>query len=91
VPGALGCEESAERESFADGLLDHPQYTRPSEYRGLTPPEVLLSGNHAEIERWRRRKALEKTVRRRPDLIRNRRLSQDEQREVEEILKEMGE
>jgi tRNA (guanine37-N1)-methyltransferase len=90
VPGALGCEESAERESFADGLLDHPQYTRPSEYRGLTPPEVLLSGNHAEIERWRRRKALEKTVRRRPDLIRNRRLSQDEQREVEEILKEMG-
>jgi tRNA (guanine37-N1)-methyltransferase len=91
VPGALGCEESAQYESFADGLLDHPQYTRPAEYRGLKPPEVLLSGNHAEIERWRRRKALEKTLRRRPDLIRNRRFSQDEQREVEEILKEMGE
>ena len=91
VPGALGCEESAEHESFSDGLLDHPQYTRPAEYRGLKPPEVLLGGNHAEIERWRHRRALEKTLRRRPDLIRNRRLSQDEQREIEEILKEMGE
>jgi len=71
VPGALGCEESAERESFADGLLDHPQYTRPSEYRGLTPPEVLLSGNHAEIERWRKEAAIAKTRRKRPDLLKD--------------------
>ena len=91
VPGALGCDESAERESFAEGLLDHPQYTRPAEYRGFKPPEVLLSGNHAEIERWRRRKAIEKTLRRRPDLIRNRQLSEGEEREVDEILKEMSE
>jgi tRNA (guanine37-N1)-methyltransferase len=91
IPGALGCEESAERESFVNGLLDYPHYTRPAEYRGLKPPEVLLSGNHAEIERWRRRKAIEKTLRRRPDLIRNRLLPRDEQREVEEISKEIDE
>ena len=89
IPGALGCEESAERESFAAGLLDYPHYTRPAEYRDLKTPEVLLSGNHAEIERWRRRKAIEKTLRRRSDLIRNRSLSQDEQQEIEEILKEI--
>jgi tRNA (guanine37-N1)-methyltransferase len=89
IPGALGSEESAERESFANGLLDYPHYTRPAEYRDLKPPEVLLSGNHAEIELWRRRKAIEKTLRRRPDLIRNRELSEDERREVEEILKKI--
>lgn len=91
IPGALGCEQSAERESFVDGLLDYPHYTRPADYRELKAPEVLLSGNHAEIERWRKRKAIEKTLRRRPDLIRNRALSEDDQREVEEILKEIGE
>ena len=91
IPGALGSEESAERESFANGLLDYPHYTRPAEYRDLKPPEVLLSGNHAEIELWRRRKAIEKTLRRRPDLIRNRELSEDERREVEEILKKIDE
>ena len=69
IPGALGSEESALRESFNDGLLDHPQYTRPAEYRGMKVPEVLLSGNHAEIEAWRVRKALEKTRNIRPDLI----------------------
>ena len=90
IPGALGSDESAERESFVNGLLDYPHYTRPAEYREMRPPEVLLSGNHAEIERWRRRKAIEKTLRRRPDLIQDRSLSQDEQREVEEILKEIG-
>jgi len=91
IPGALGCGESAERESFINGLLDYPQYTRPAEYRGLKPPEVLLSGNHAEIERWRRSKAVEKTMRCRPDLIRNRPLTQDELREFEESLKEIDE
>jgi len=91
IPGALGCEHSAKRESFSAGLLDYPHYTRPANYRGLTAPDVLLSGNHAEIERWRHRKSIEKTLRRRPDLIRDRPLSDDEQREIEEILKEIGE
>ena len=69
IPGALGCEESAERESFIGGLLDCPHYTRPADFRGMKAPDVLLNGNHAEIERWRRQKAVEKTLRRRPDLI----------------------
>ena len=88
IPGALGCAQSAERESFSGGLLDHPQYTRPADYRGLKAPEVLLSGNHAEIECWRRRKSIEKTLRRRPDLIDNRAHSEIELREIEEILRE---
>ena len=90
VPGALGCGESAARESFSAGLLDHPQYTRPPEYRGMKAPDVLLGGNHAEIERWRRRKAIEKTLRTRPDLIDGRELSVDERLEVEQVLKEIG-
>ncbi len=90
IPGALGCDESAVRESFSGWLLGHPQYTRPPEYRGMKTPDVLLGGNHAEIERWRRRKAIEKTLRRRPDLIDDRRLSNDERREVEQVLKEIG-
>ena len=69
VPGVIGREESHERDSFEDGLLDHPHYTRPAEFRGMRVPEVLLSGNHAEIERWRRESALEKTRRNRPDLL----------------------
>jgi tRNA (guanine37-N1)-methyltransferase len=69
IPGALGSEESAQRDSFSGGLLDYPQYTRPAEYRGLKVPDVLLSGNHAEIEAWRLRKALEKTRSARPDLL----------------------
>jgi tRNA (guanine37-N1)-methyltransferase len=71
VPGVIGREESHERDSFgADGLLDHPHYTRPAEFRGMAVPEVLLSGNHAEIDRWRHAAALEKTRRNRPDLLR---------------------
>lgn len=70
VPGVVGREESVERDSFGpEGLLDHPHYTRPAEFRGMRVPEVLLSGNHAEIERWRRQAALEKTRRNRPDLL----------------------
>jgi tRNA (guanine37-N1)-methyltransferase len=70
VPGVIGREESLERDSFGpDGLLDHPHYTRPAEFRGMAVPDVLLSGNHAEIERWRREAALEKTRRNRPDLL----------------------
>lgn len=70
VPGVIGKEESHERDSFGpEGLLDHPHYTRPRVFRGLEVPEVLLSGNHAEIERWRREAALEKTRRNRRDLL----------------------
>ncbi len=69
LPNALGCPTSAVRESFSDNLLDYPQYTQPREFRGMKVPEVLLSGNHAEIERWRRQKALEKTLKIRKDLI----------------------
>ena len=68
IPGALGCGESAINESFSTGLLDYPQYTRPAEYRGYAVPEVLLSGDHAKIEKWRKEKALEKTRRVRPEL-----------------------
>jgi tRNA (guanine37-N1)-methyltransferase len=71
IPGALGCSESAVNESFSTGLLDYPQYTRPAEYRGQTVPEVLLSGDHAKIEKWRKEQALEKTKRARPELMKN--------------------
>ena len=70
LPGVIGREESHERDSFGElGLLDHPHYTRPAEFRGMKVPEVLRSGDHAEIERWRREAALEKTRRNRPDLL----------------------
>jgi tRNA (guanine37-N1)-methyltransferase len=69
LPGALGSETSACNESFSDGLLDFPHYTRPPEFRRRRVPEVLLGGNHAEIAHWRRRKALLKTRRNRPDLL----------------------
>ena len=69
VPGVLGDEESASEESFSNGVLDHPQYTRPPEFRGMRVPEVLLSGNHAGIERWRKAQAMERTRCRRSDLL----------------------
>jgi tRNA (guanine37-N1)-methyltransferase len=69
VPGALGSETSALNESFSAGMLDCPHYTRPPEFRGMRVPDVLLGGNHAEIARWRREAALEKTKRNRPDLL----------------------
>ena len=69
VPGVVGCAESPENDSFTSGLLQHPLYTRPAEYRGMTVPEVLLSGNHAEIARWQRLHALRRTLDRRPDLL----------------------
>ena len=70
VPGVLGNEESAADESFADGLLEYPQYTRPAEFRGWAVPEVLRSGDHGEIARWRREEAERRTRERRPDLLR---------------------
>lgn len=68
LPGALGDNASAKEESFATGLLEYPQYTRPAEFRGWKVPEVLLSGNHAEIAKWRKEQALKRTMERRPDL-----------------------
>jgi tRNA (guanine37-N1)-methyltransferase len=69
IPGALGSPESAEQESFADGILEAPHYTRPPEFRGWGVPEVLLSGHHAEVEKWRHRQNLLLTARRRPELL----------------------
>jgi len=69
LPGVLGDEDSARDESFSQGLLEYPQYTRPAEFRGMKVPEVLLSGNHAEIARWRAEQARLRTRERRPDLL----------------------
>jgi tRNA (guanine37-N1)-methyltransferase len=69
LPNALGSETSADNDSFSEGLLDYPHYTRPAEFRGMKVPEVLLNGNHAEIDKWRRQKALEKTRLIRKDLL----------------------
>jgi len=83
LPGVLGAEGAAERESFADGLLEPPQYTRPEEYRGARVPPVLLSGDHARIVRWRRVQAIWVTWRERPDLLATARLTEDERKLVE--------
>jgi tRNA (guanine37-N1)-methyltransferase len=69
IPGVLGEEKSLTHESFTNKLLDFPQYTRPAEFRGMSVPEVLLSGNHAEIEKWRHAQQVEKTQKVRPDLL----------------------
>lgn len=88
IPGALGDEQSAEEESFSWGILDYPHYTRPPEYRGLRVPEVLLSGNHAEVARWRRKEALRRTFRKRPDLLRKAPLTDEDERLLKEIEEE---
>ncbi|GAB4389790.1 MAG: tRNA (guanosine(37)-N1)-methyltransferase TrmD [Thermodesulfovibrionales bacterium] len=87
LPGVLGDEESLREESFSWGILDYPHYTRPPEWRGTRVPEVLLSGNHAEIARWRRKEALRRTLRRRPDLLELASLS-EEDRKLIRIIKE---
>lgn len=69
LPGALGHEASPEEESFSDGLLEYPQYTRPAEFRGMKAPDILFSGHHAEIAKWRRVQAEERTAKLRPDLL----------------------
>jgi tRNA (guanine37-N1)-methyltransferase len=69
IPGVLGDDESSHDESFSHGLLEYPHYTRPAEFRGMKVPEVLMSGNHAEIEKWRREQAAQRTKERRPDLL----------------------
>ena len=86
VPGVLGCGTSAENDSFTTGLLEHPQYTRPREFRGMKVPEVLLGGNHKEIAAWRRSEALRITAQRRPDLLKKAELTDDERRIVKDYL-----
>lgn len=88
LPGALGGEQSAVEESFANGLLEGPQYTRPERYAGEAVPEVLLSGHHAAIRRWRLKQALGRTWLRRPELLRERYLSDEERGLLEEFRQE---
>jgi len=75
LPGALGCEAGAAEDSFADGLLEYPQYTRPPVFRGQPIPEILISGDHARVARWRREQALLRTWQSRPDLLATTQLS----------------
>ncbi len=86
VPGVVGCRDSVEKESFSEGLLKYPQYTRPRDFRGWKVPEVLLSGDHAKIARWRREKSLEVTFKRRPDLLKKAKLDEKDR----ELLRKWG-
>jgi tRNA (guanine37-N1)-methyltransferase len=88
VPGVVGKAGSVRNDSFADSLLDFPQYTRPREFRGLKVPQVLFSGDHRKIARWRRKKALEKTFRARPDLLEGRANASEDEDLLEEIRNE---
>ncbi|UOF92882.1 tRNA (guanosine(37)-N1)-methyltransferase TrmD [Fodinisporobacter ferrooxydans] len=80
LPGVLGNQTSAWTDSFSDGLLEYPHYTRPADFRGWKVPDVLLSGNHAEIEKWRRRQSLLRTLQKRPELLEQADLSEEERR-----------
>lgn len=86
LPGVLGDEAAPEKDSFAEGLLEYPHYTRPAEFRGQRVPEVLLSGHHELIRRWRRQESLRRTRRRRPDLLATAALTAEDQRLLEEIV-----
>ena len=85
VPGVVGDEQSVEADSFTRGLLDHPHYTRPADFRGQRVPDVLLSGHHGEIRRWRQREALRRTAERRPELLVTARLNDEEQAILREL------
>ena len=89
IPGVLGSSESTEEESFSDGLLEYPQYTRPREIDGMEVPEVLLSGDHAKIRAWRREESLRATLRFRPDLLENACLTEKERHFLDNMRKEM--
>lgn len=88
LPGVLGHEDSAVQDSFADGLLDYPHYTRPEEIDGAAVPEVLLSGDHDRIRRWRLKQALGRTWKRRPDLLQRLKLDEEQQELLEEYIRE---
>ena len=85
LPGALGDPTGAEDDSHASGLLEYPHYTRPPEYRGMTVPDVLISGDHAKIERWRREQSLLRTLERRPDLLEKTELSEKDRKYIESL------
>ena len=89
IPGVVGKQESVKKDSFSIGLLDYPQYTRPREFRGLKVPDVLLSGNHKKIALWRKKKSLEITLRKRPDLLKQKKLDEEEKRLLNDIKKEI--
>jgi tRNA (guanine37-N1)-methyltransferase len=86
IPGVLGSDRSAEDDSFFNSLLEYPQYTRPSDFRGSGVPEVLLSGNHSAISIWRKKEALRRTSLRRPDLLAKASLSDEDKKLLDEIL-----
>ncbi len=88
LPGALGAEEAAQADSFSEGLLEYPQYTRPADFRGWQVPEVLLSGHHEEIRRWRRRESLRRTRDSRPDLLQRGSLTEEDRELLAEIERE---
>jgi len=88
LPGALGHEDSADQDSFAEGLLDCPHYTRPEQYENLTVPEILLSGNHEKIRQWRLKQSLKRTWERRPDLLDKLELSDEQQKIFDKVVKE---
>jgi tRNA (guanine37-N1)-methyltransferase len=88
LPGALGHEESAQQDSFSEGMLDHPHYTRPEIFEGMPVPEVLLSGDHAAIARWREKQALGRTWLRRPELLARAQLSEREQQLLQQFIQE---
>lgn len=89
LPGVLGDEQSKVEDSFYNGLLDYPVYTRPREFYGIKVPDILLSGNHAAIDRWRKKEALKRTYLRRPDLFKTKKLVQEERLLLDEIKKEI--
>jgi tRNA (guanine37-N1)-methyltransferase len=91
IPGVLGAPESAIEESFFDSLLEYPQYTRPREFRGMMVPEILLSGNHEEIRKWKRRESLRRTFLRRPDLLDTAHLTCEDKEFLREIINEYKE
>lgn len=86
LPGVLGNDTSAKTDSFADGLLEYPQYTRPAEYRGMRVPEVLMSGNHQLIAQWRMRESLRRTLQRRPDLLKKATLTTEQKHILAELV-----
>ncbi len=86
IPGVLGDQASAQDDSYADGLLQFPQYTRPQEFRGWQVPEVLMSGHHAEVARWRRQQSLLRTMQRRPDLLGSAAITPEERKWLEEMI-----
>ncbi len=88
VPGVLGDAASAAEESFTEGLLEYPHYTRPAEVRGMAVPEVLVSGHHEAIRLWRRKEALRNTYLKRPDLLRDRELGSEDRRLLSEVMQE---